>query len=179
MKNEFTIENLEEKKWIMAYYFATHRFGIKEMFQLWSAWWTDDFRHKGKKLMMYKYHVVYPYYLSAGRSPKIAEPYDSIFDELVLFVKGAKIRYSKDELRSARFSFADNRIPTRELQNRAQKMGLRIRKSIVDRYPYRLSGYEIVTTGTRLKIISGKGYSYTLEQVEQYISEREQTNNEH
>ncbi len=146
-KPENKIQFFNEKKWIMAYWFGTHRVQFTEnaLWDLWCRSWGNDFNGKS----------------------------DERFQDIVLWIKEVKSTMSKDEIKKKRREVADCQPMPEYIKKLAAKKGYYVKKCSTRKHPSKVSGYAIFKNKKDKKAVYGKKFELTAHRVKQILEAKE------
>lgn len=147
-KGKKKIHFFKEKKWIVAYWFKTHRNAQltgKYVLDLWCKWWKNDF---------------------TGKS-------DERFQDILPWIKEVVNTMTRDEVKQKRHDIADCSPMPQYIKRLACKKGYYVKKCSTRKHPLRVSGYAIFKNQRDKTAVYGKNFDLTLGQVREFLESKE------
>lgn len=171
------IKFLNEKKWIMAYFFKRQKhFGKDAVFRKWIEWWEDDFKDENDQLLhMHDHKICYPYN-SKERKDKLIlvhEEMDQFFHKIYDWISSTISSMSLEDIRAERYKSGDTRSAPAPVQILAKELGYFVRKSGIKNHPLTVSGYRIVKANSPRNVICGDNFNMTLNEVRKFLESKQ------
>lgn len=150
-QNKTKINFLNEKKWILAWYFKKRKnlqFSEEQFKSQWEVWWKDDIENID----------------------------DKDFHDFFKWVRATVSTKTMEQIKESRYRVADTRRVPKGIQQMANDNGYFIKKAAVGKHPLVVSGYQICRSKKDRNPLYGEKYNLTIGQVKRILKSEGKVN---
>lgn len=170
-----SIHFLEEKKWIMAKWFKSNpditEVSTKLVYDRWLKYWGDDFLDEnGNLLQFHENHLYNKFSKQDLRRNNIIlhERNDKFLQEVTEWISDKVENCTLDEIDEERMQCRYSRKASKNLKQKAKKLGYSVQRASIKKQPYTIGGFAVFEIGNPVPVF-GRRYTATYWEVCKFL----------